>query len=97
MSNKAKSEIIDNIDTTNNITEENNQTENNEKPVKHSLFSRILAIVLLLIFVVILIGYIYTIVTKSKYTFSMLFIVIIYPLIVYLILWLKRVFDRKED
>ncbi len=96
MNDKIKSEQL-NTDNSVNVPEEQNLENNKEEPVRHSLPSRILAIVLLLIFVGILIGYIYTIVTKSKYTFSMLFLVIIYPLIVYLILWLKKVFDRKED
>ena len=64
---------------------------------KSDIILRIIAVILLLIYVLILAGFIYMIITGSKYIFSMLFVVIVYPIIIYLLVWLKTGFDRKED
>ena len=54
---------------------------------------RILAIIALLIFLGLIIGLIVCMITGSKYTMAMLFCVIIYPSILYIMKWLKKVFS----
>ncbi len=53
---------------------------------------RLLALFLILIYVVLLGIFIYMIVVGSKYIVAMLFVLIVYPVILYLLLWLRKVF-----
>ncbi len=74
-----------------------NGSDTSENKTSHSLISRVVAVILLIIFLCLIVSFIYMVITGSEYTFSMLFLVIIYPLIIYLFVWLKKVFSRKED
>ena len=61
---------------------------------KASLAARIIAILCLLMFAVMNGIFIYFIITGSEYILAMLFVVIIFPVIIYLIVWLKKVFSK---
>ncbi len=73
--------------------------------MKHSLFSRIMALLSVVIIIGLIGGVVYCIVTESEHLMAMMFTAIIVPLIIYLLVWLKKVFsnsndnveDRKED
>ena len=67
-----------------------------EAPKQKGIFSRIVAIILLLGLIVVFGGFIYSIII-GKYIIQMLFIVIMYPLLIYLFIWVKKVYSRKED
>ena len=65
------------------------------EPVKkRSLFVRIFALTLVLIYLVLVGIFIYFCATGSGFIFPMLFVLVIYPMVIYLILWLKRVGDK---
>lgn len=59
-----------------------------------NILKRIISIILLLGFVVLLGIFIYTIVSGSAYVIQMLFVVIIYPVIIYIVVWLRKVFEK---
>ncbi|SEP92967.1 hypothetical protein SAMN02910369_00904 [Lachnospiraceae bacterium NE2001] len=61
--------------------------------MKPNLFFRILAIILLLIYLVLLGVFIFFLITGSEYLMAMLFVIIIYPVILYILVWLKKVFS----
>lgn len=61
---------------------------------KTSLLARIFATLCLLIFAVMIGIFIFFIITGSEYIMAMLFVVIIFPVILYLIVWLRKVFSR---
>lgn len=76
----------------NNVYDVNNEDKSDVK--KNGTFARVFALVLLGIYVVLLGGFIYTIISGSEFLWAMLFVIIIYPIIIYLLLWLKKVFTR---
>ncbi|MCR5214867.1 MAG: hypothetical protein K6E10_10680 [Eubacterium sp.] len=59
---------------------------------KRSPIIRALALILILIYVVLIGVFVYFIVTGSQYILAMLFVLIIYPVILYLLLWIRKVF-----
>ena len=61
---------------------------------KASLAARIIAILCLLMFAVMIGIFIYFIITGSEYILAMLFVVIIFPVIIYLIIRHKKVFSK---
>ena len=63
-----------------------------EEKKKRSLLVRIIAIILVTVYVCLLGIFIYMIATGSKYIFAMIFVLIIYPLVLYIMLWLRKVF-----
>lgn len=65
--------------------------------MKRSKFSRVLAILLLAIYAVLLGIFIYLVIVQSQYILAMLFVIIIYPIIIYIILWLNKVFSKNEE
>jgi len=65
--------------------------------VKRSKLSRVLAILLLAIYAVLLGIFIYLVIVQSQYILAMLFVIIIYPIIIYIILWLNKVFSKNEE
>ena len=79
------------------INEENEIINEDPNPKKTGIVSRILAFLALLIMVGLIVAFIWCIFSGSKYIIQMLFLVIIYPVIVYVMVWLRKVFDRKED
>ena len=62
---------------------------------KNSLFIRVLSIILILIYLALLGIFLYCMITGSEYLLAMLFVIIIYPIILYIFLWLKKVFGNK--
>ena len=65
--------------------------------MKRSKLSRVLAILLLAIYAVLLGIFIYLVIVQSQYILAMLFVIIIYPIIFYIILWLNKVFSKNEE
>ena len=68
-----------------------------EKKSIGTLIKRIVAIVLLGIYLVLLGTFIYMLFSGSTYVVQMLFVFIIYPIILYLFIWIRKVFDKKEE
>jgi len=65
-----------------------------EKPAAgRSRGARIMAIIALLILLGLIIGLVVCMITGSEYTLAMLFCVIIYPIILYIMNWLRKVFS----
>ncbi len=65
--------------------------------MKHSLFSRIIALLAVALILGLFGGVIYCIVTGSEHLMAMMFTAIVVPLIIYLLVWLKKVFSKTED
>jgi TRAP-type C4-dicarboxylate transport system permease large subunit len=65
--------------------------------MKRSLFSRILALLAVALILGLFGGVIYCIVTGSEHLMAMMFTAIVVPLIIYLLVWLKKVFSRTDD
>ena len=65
--------------------------------MKRSKLSRVIAVLLLAIYAVLLGIFIYLIITQSQYILAMLFVIIVYPIIIYIILWLNKVFSKNEE
>ena len=82
----------------NSENNENNEiseiNETNDNKVKTSLLLRIVAILLLLGYLALLGIFIYMVIAGSKYIFAMIFVLIMYPLILYLMTWLRKVFSK---
>ena len=80
---------------------ENNESinevmENEEKPVmKRNPMLRVAAWILLIGYLFLLGLVVYMVVTGSRYIFAMIFILIMYPLILYLMIWLRKTFGNK--
>ena len=80
---------------------ENNESinevmENEEKPVmKRNPMLRVAAWILLIGYLFLLGLFVYMVVTGSRYIFAMIFILIMYPLILYLMIWLRKTFGNK--
>lgn len=74
--------------------ESNIQKVQGGKEHKTSLATRIVAIICLLIFAIMLGIFIYLVITGSEYILAMLFVIIIFPVILYLIVWLRKVFSK---
>ena len=83
-------------DNTNNIEEVqvNNETNETNETVSHGKGTRILAWILLGIYALLLGIFIFFIISGSQYILQMLFVIIIYPVILYIIVWLRKVFDK---
>ena len=75
----------------------NKENESNKKDKPHSLFLRIIAIVIIISMIGLLGAFVWCIISGSKYIIQMLFLVIIYPMVIYVMIWLKKVFDKRED
>ena len=65
--------------------------------MKHSLFSRIIALLAVALILGLFGGVIYCMVTGSEHLMAMMFTAIVVPLIIYLLVWLKKVFSKTED
>ena len=65
--------------------------------MKPNLFKRILALMIILIIVSLFVGVIYCIITGSKYLLPMVFTSMIVPVIVYLFVWVGKVFSKDEE
>ncbi len=80
------------------VNSENNEiseiNETNDNKVKTSLLLRIVAILLLFGYLALLGIFIYMVIAGSKYIFAMIFVLIMYPLILYLMTWLRKVFSK---
>lgn len=65
--------------------------------MKNSLFKRLISLLIILIIVSLFGGVIYCIITGSKYLLPMVFVSMIVPVIIYLILWVKKVFSKSDE
>ena len=70
--------------------------DNSENKEKRSILSRVIAIILLAIYAVFLGVFIYFVITGSKYILAMLFVIIVYPVSLYLIFWIRKVFGGNN-
>ncbi len=70
--------------------------DNSENKEKRSILSRVIAIILLAIYAVFLGIFIYFVITGSKYILAMLFVIIVYPVSLYLIFWIRKVFGGNN-
>ena len=72
------------------ISEEENMMEQPKK----STALRIIAILLLVFYVCLFGVFIYMIITGSSHIFAMIFIIIMYPVLLYIMVWLRKVFGK---
>ncbi len=63
-----------------------------KETTKRNPVVRILALLLVLIYIVLLGIFIYFIAIQSEYILAMLFVIIVYPVVLYLLLWVRKVF-----
>lgn len=63
---------------------------------KSSPVIRALSLILILVYLVLLGIFIYFMISGSEYLLAMLFVIIVYPIILYVFVWLKKVFSNKE-
>ena len=70
--------------------------DNSENKEKRSILSRVIAIILLAIYAVFLGIFIYFVISGSKYILAMLFVIIVYPVSLYLIFWIRKVFGGNN-
>ena len=70
--------------------------DNSDNKEKRSILSRIIAIILLAIYAVFLGIFIYFVIIGSKFILPMLFVIIVYPVSLYLIFWIRRVFGGNN-
>ncbi len=63
---------------------------------KSSPVIRVLSLILILVYLVLLGIFIYFMISGSEYLLAMLFVIIVYPIILYVFVWLKKVFSNKE-
>ena len=61
------------------------------------LLKRIVAMILVLLFAVILGLFFYCIIFKTEWIVPMLFVLIIYPVVLYVAMWLRKVFSTRAD
>ena len=64
-------------------------------PKKRSMVARVLAIIGLCVMAFLIGWLIFCVATGSQYTVAVLFVTILYPIILYLFFWLKKVFSKK--
>ena len=60
---------------------------------KRGVLSRVMAIIALAILAALFVWFIICVITGSQYTMAVLFCLIIYPILLYIALWLKKVFS----
>ena len=60
---------------------------------KRGVLSRAMAIIALAILAALFVWFIICVITGSQYTMAVLFCLIIYPILLYIALWLKKVFS----
>ena len=65
--------------------------------MKPNLFKRILSLMIILIIVSLFVGIIYCIITGSKYLLPMVFTSMIVPVIIYLFVWVSKVFSKNDE
>lgn len=65
--------------------------------MKTNLVKRLISLLIILIIVSLFGGVIYCIITGSKYLLPMVFVSMIVPVIIYLILWVKKVFSKSDE
>jgi len=65
--------------------------------VKNNIFKRLISLLIILIIVSLFGGVIYCIITGSKYLLPMVFVSMIIPVVIYLIVWVKKVFSKSDE
>lgn len=67
---------------------------NASAPGKRSTFARVMAVIGLLIMLGLIVWLVISLITGSEQTIAVLFLTILYPVIIYLFIWIKKVFSR---
>ena len=70
------------------------ENENIIEEPKRSKMLRVVAILLLVFYVCLLGAFIYMVITGSRYIFAMIFVLIMFPLVLYIMVWLRKVFSK---
>jgi hypothetical protein len=65
--------------------------------VKNGLFKRLISLIIILIIVSLFGGVIYCMITGSEHLFAMVIVAMIVPVIIYLLLWVKKVFSKSDE
>ena len=97
LENGAREIDMDNEERTNMEqlnTEATKEAESEELRPPHSKLSRVVAVVCLVIMAALLVWFVICLVTGSSHTLAVLFLLILYPVVLYLLIWLKKVFSR---
>lgn len=68
-----------------------------EKKSIGTIIKRIVSILFLCGYLVLLGVFVYMLFSGGNYVVQMLFVIIIYPIILYLFVWIRKVFDKKEE
>jgi len=70
------------------------EDNNDKKTSKNNIFIRIIAMIILGIYLVLLGIFVYMLFSGSNYVIQMLFVIIVFPVVIYLFVWLRKVFDN---
>ena len=65
--------------------------------MKNGLFKRLISLIIILIIVSLFGGVIYCMITGSEHLFAMVIVAMIVPVIIYLLLWVKKVFSKSDE
>ena len=65
--------------------------------MKNGLFKRLISLIIILIIVSLSGGVIYCMITGSEHLFAMVIVAMIVPVIIYLLLWVKKVFSKSDE
>ena len=68
-----------------------------KKEGKRSIILRIIALLFLGLYLVLLGIFIYMLFSGSNYVIQMLFVIIVFPVFIYLFVWLKKVFNNEDN
>ena len=68
-----------------------------KKECKRSIILRIIALLFLGLYLVLLGIFIYMLFSGSNYVIQMLFVIIVFPVFIYLFVWLKKVFNNEDN
>ena len=68
-----------------------------KKEGKRSIILRIIALLFLGLYLVFLGIFIYMLFSGSNYVIQMLFVIIVFPVFIYLFVWLRKVFNNEDN
>ena len=68
-----------------------------KKEGKRSIILRIIALLFLGLYLVLLGIFIYMLFSGSNYVIQMLFVIIVFPVFIYLFVWLRKVFNNEDN
>lgn len=68
-----------------------------KKESKRSIILQIIALLFLCLYLVLLGIFIYMLFSGSNYVIQMLFVIIVFPVFIYLFVWLRKVFNNEDN